>query len=313
MTKQSPCGICCKIVGHRANAISCSLCSARLHISCVGLTVDQFRIIQGIKSEFLKTVCKQCQANLVQNKTDTSNKRINTTKCSRMPSLPCASPQSVKQPTPSTSSHPSRKQGTKVPSDSPSRPTICSADSKVPMCDKQIEDNDWRVQTSKKPRPISNDLRRRSLMIFYAPESGDSNPQVRYAHDVEYLQSLIDKLLDVNEDGLKVQQIARLGKRMEGKSRPMRVTFAEEASTKLLLSRLNRLKGLKIHVRADLEPADREKLKSAMIELKRRTEDGETNLRIVNFRVVARVPPRIRINRLLILQARPAAPTAVCA
>ncbi|CAH8491619.1 unnamed protein product, partial [Dicrocoelium dendriticum] len=112
--------------------------------------------------------------------------------------------------------------------------------------------------------------------------------------------------------GMKMKQIARLGKRTEGRSRRMRVTFVEETSPKLIVSRLIRLKGLKIHVRADLDPADREKLKSAMLGLKRRTDDAETNHRIVNFRVGTRIPPRIQISRFLMLHACPAVPTAAC-
>ncbi|CAH8551674.1 unnamed protein product [Dicrocoelium dendriticum] len=150
-----------------------------------------------------------------------------------------------------------------------------------------------------------------NVMIFHAPESTDPSPQVRYDHDVQFLQSLTDKLLDVGEPGLRVKQVTRLGKQVDGKCRPLRIAFADETAPRLVLSRLGRLKGMKIHVRPDLDPAEREQLKSAVVELKRRTDAGETNLRIVNFRTVARIP-RIRVNRAVTLQARPAVPTADC-
>lgn len=145
-------------------------------------------------------------------------------------------------------------------------------------------------------------------MFFNAPESSDPAPQVRFDHDVQFLQSVIDKLLDVDEAGIKVTQVTRIGKREGELNRPLRVTFVDEATPRLVLSRLWRLKGMRVNVRPDMEPADRERLKSAVIELKRRTEAGETNLRIVNFRVVTK---KDRVNRSVTLRARPAVALAV--
>ncbi|CAH8480529.1 unnamed protein product [Dicrocoelium dendriticum] len=89
MANQSPCGISCKVVGHRANAIPCSLCSIKFHISCFGLSVDQFRETQGIRNEFLKIICKQRQSKFGRNGTDKPNKRISRAKCSKTSSSIC--------------------------------------------------------------------------------------------------------------------------------------------------------------------------------------------------------------------------------
>ncbi|CAH8497502.1 unnamed protein product, partial [Dicrocoelium dendriticum] len=179
-----------------------------------------------------------------------------------------------------------------------------------------------RVQTSPADKQLPNQLsasssaptgsslislRRHNLMVFHVPESKDENPQIRYDHDDEFLQGFIDRLLDVGEDSVTIKQVIRLGQKTNQSCRPLRITFANPNMPQLILSRLSRLKGIKVPIRRDLEPEDRDRLKTAVIELKRRTEEGETDLQVVNFRVIKK-GVRTRINRLLNLQARPAVP-----
>lgn len=95
------------------------------------------------------------------------------------------------------------------------------------VCGKPGSGDCWQTQRRKKPKTTSTDLRRRNLMVFHAPESLDPNPQGRCEHDVNVLQTLFDKLLDVGEDELKIKQIACLGKKIVWKVLPMRVTFAD--------------------------------------------------------------------------------------
>ncbi|CAH8552176.1 unnamed protein product [Dicrocoelium dendriticum] len=135
-------------------------------------------------------------------------------------------------------------------------------------------------------------------MVFHAPESKDENPQKRCDHDVEFLQGLVDKLLDVGEGSLTIKQVVRLGQHTNQSCRPLRITFDDHNTPQLILSRLSRLKGTKVHIRRDLEPEERNRLKTAFLELKRRTEEGETDLHIVNFRVIKK-GARTRISRLI--------------
>lgn len=114
----------------------------------------------------------------------------------------------------------------------------------------------------------------------------------------------MDKLLDQEDKGIKVMRIIRLGTRDKDNIKPrlMRVQFDGEHAPKLILSRLWRLKGMKIHVRVDMDPAKRQQLQTAVVELKKRQADGEQNLHIVNFRVVKK---KLFINRPILLTARP--------
>ncbi|CAH8588495.1 unnamed protein product [Dicrocoelium dendriticum] len=138
-------------------------------------------------------------------------------------------------------------------------------------------------------------------MIFHAPESESSDPRIRYEHDVAFLQNLVDKLLDPDELGIHIKRVLRVGKRTANTPRPLRIVFENDVTPARLLSRLWRLNGLKIHVRADLTLEERNRLQTATIELKRRTQQGESNIHIVNFRVVQK---RQLINKPVLLMAR---------
>ncbi|CAH8509463.1 unnamed protein product [Dicrocoelium dendriticum] len=344
MPKQSSCGTCSKLVGYRANALTCVLCQVKYHISCVGLSVEHFHRLRKIQHDFIQTVCENCRNKIQPERVKPTCRPqrfvANSSVC-------LAQQPSAKSLQVSTQSSSSTRANSPTPSPTVVRspvapglnclPLLCPTDTDVPAGESLSAEDQWKEQRTKlrrnvgclrsvsqqlaKPReagsilcparPTSSYQRRYNLVIFHAPESSDPSPQVRYDHDVEFLQGLIDRLLDAGEDSVKVRQITRLGKQGDQHNRPMRITFVDEATPRLIMSRLSRLKGLKIHVRPDLDPVDRERLKSAIIELKRRTGEGETNLRIVNFRVVSN-NPRIRINRLLTLQARPAASAAAC-
>ncbi|CAH8621388.1 unnamed protein product [Dicrocoelium dendriticum] len=115
-------------------------------------------------------------------------------------------------------------------------------------------------------------------MVFHVPESKDENPQIRYAREFEFFQRLIGRRLNVGEDSVTIKQVIRLGKKSKQSYRRLRINFANHNMPQLILSRLPRLKGIKVHIRRDLEPEDRGHLKTAVIELKRRTENGETDL-----------------------------------
>lgn len=128
--------------------------------------------------------------------------------------------------------------------------------------------------------------RENCIMMFRVPESNDADPQIRYNHDLQFLQSVIDKLLDPTDGSVRVRRILRLGQRSGGYHRPLRIVFGDAKIPKLILSRLWRLGGLNVHIRADIDPEKRELLHSAIAELKERRQQGESNLRIVNFRVV---------------------------
>ncbi|KER19942.1 hypothetical protein T265_15425, partial [Opisthorchis viverrini] len=109
------------------------------------------------------------------------------------------------------------------------------------------------------------------LMLFGSKESGEEVAQARYNHDLNLLQELVDKLADADEPGIRVRRILRLGKRVAGIHRPLKIVFENADAPKRLLSRAWRLKGMDIYIRPDMDPSQRAQLKAAVVELRRRT------------------------------------------
>jgi hypothetical protein len=144
--------------------------------------------------------------------------------------------------------------------------------------------------------------RDRSLMIFHAAESQSEDAKTRYHHDLDILQRMIDRMMDSADPAVRIVRLLRLGKRTPTTSRPMKVVFEDNQIPKLLLTRLWRLKGMKIHVRADIDPEHRVLLRNAIVELRKRRDNGETDLRIVNFHIVHK---KAFINRPTTLVPRP--------
>lgn len=154
----------------------------------------------------------------------------------------------------------------------------------------------------------SNLNRERCLIIVNSPESRKESPAERILDDQAFLQSLVTKLFDKGEDGINVISAFRLGKRPEDPSsnpRPLKVVLTSDEECRRVFSRVHRLRGENYRVLRDLSPEDRVRMRQAVQELKERRDKGETNLHIVDFRVVAR-RPRIVWQPVVIL---PWAPT----
>jgi hypothetical protein len=139
--------------------------------------------------------------------------------------------------------------------------------------------------------------RERCLILSNIPEPVEEDSEKRMEREGQFLQSLISKLFDNGEEGVTILSAFRLGKKLENDSscrpRPLKIVLASEEQAKRILRRGYRLKGEELWIRKDLCPEDRVKLREAVQERKRRTEAGETHLRIVDFRVIKVVPRSI--------------------
>lgn len=137
--------------------------------------------------------------------------------------------------------------------------------------------------------------RERCFIVMNATESMKNTAAERIIDDQEFLQSLVSKLFDDDEDGITVISAFRLGKKSDEpnlKPRPLKVILNSEGECRRVLSRCYRLKGEPFRVLRDLSPEDRIRMRQAVQELKARKATGELNLRIEDFRVVVR-PPRV--------------------
>ena len=163
---------------------------------------------------------------------------------------------------------------------------------KQPGTDKKISSGSTGSlqQVSSKDKVHS---RERSIIIINAPESQKQSSKERMDHDEEFLSKCVSKLFDESEAGVRVLLAFRLGKKndnVESNPRPLKIILESETECQRVLSRTHRLKGESYYLVRDLCPDDRLKLKEAVSEIKRRRLQGETNLKIVDFRVVSKTP-----------------------
>ena len=91
--------------------------------------------------------------------------------------------------------------------------------------------------------------------------------------------------------------------------RPLKVVLKSEEERRRVFSRVHRLKGECYRVLRDLSPEDRIRMREAVNELKDRRSKGETNLHIVDFRVVMR-RPRVVWQPVIIFPKVPPSPTS---
>ncbi|CAH8666718.1 unnamed protein product [Dicrocoelium dendriticum] len=134
--------------------------------------------------------------------------------------------------------------------------------------------------------------RDRCLIIMNAAESGKTTSAERILDDQTLLERMISLLFDEGEQGINIVSAFRLGKKQEdtSRNRPLKIVCRDAEECRRILRRTSRLKGEPYYVLRDLSPEDRVKMKKAVEELRTRRGSGETDLHIVDFRVVRRTP-----------------------
>jgi hypothetical protein len=143
-------------------------------------------------------------------------------------------------------------------------------------------------QTQRSLLKISQVPREHCLMVFRLPESAEVDPDVRYDDDIKAVAEIVDKILDVGDEGITLIRAVRIGKLKEGTStpRPLKLVLGSSEEVRRLLSKGYKLRGTPWYIRPDLAPEDRERQRSAVMLLKTKRANGETNLHIKDFQVV---------------------------
>jgi ABC-type phosphate/phosphonate transport system substrate-binding protein len=143
-------------------------------------------------------------------------------------------------------------------------------------------------------------------MVFNVPETIDSTAVARHEADMGHLQSIVNLLLNMNDEGVEIKAVTRIGpydsEKAAIKNRPMKVIFTNPQDPIRLLRQGYKLAGQTISIRKDMDPEDRAKMKKALSELHERKNKGEANLVIRNFRVLKRRQPRL-IQQPVLLKA----------
>ena len=149
--------------------------------------------------------------------------------------------------------------------------------------------------------------RRTNIIIHGVVESPDDSVEGRVKDDMGMINDLLH---DLGCDGTYVVSAIRLGKRQEGPAmagtgsdstatpaapdhpRPLKLVMATEKQQEQVLKMTknlqNKMRWKNVFLHQDLTPKQREKRHQLVRELKRRREVGESNILIVNNRIVTR-------------------------
>lgn len=135
---------------------------------------------------------------------------------------------------------------------------------------------------------LERERRANNVILVGVKECDSDNGGDRKTHDENSVKKI---LLEMDRDGnysSKVMTVLRLGRREDGKTRPLKVVLASRQDAILVLknkSKANRL----VRIYDDKTPKQREELQQLRDTLKARTELGETNLTIRYVRGVPKI------------------------
>ena len=318
------CTNCDVRVTQASKALQCNICDRWSHIRCISVSEALYEHLGKLEQQCLPYICGTCRPKLAAlrqsslphvHKSDhgvssvppkvSKSKSPKTTPIKKVRANSCNLDGKCETPVRNGTVNydcvtVSSSSATPVKKDQESWVTVVKKSPKSRANNKSaVSDN----VDSKPEKLLSRD---NCLIILKAPESQQETPELRMKDDRMFLQSCITKLFDADEPGLRVIAAYRLGRKREDPvtdPRPLKVVLESKEDRDRVLGRTSRLKGESFYVVRDLSPADRERMKLAVEELKRRRENGESNLKIVDFRVVA-APPKARWRPVLLLPSR---------
>lgn len=133
----------------------------------------------------------------------------------------------------------------------------------------------------------------KNVIVFGLNESASDDAGVRFADDLEAMQSVIGNL-QVEHDITKVVRLRKKNEQQDAKPRPLLVSLRSEEERVELLKKAKNLKDMeegglnRIFILPDLTPKQRQIRKNLVQELKKRQSEGETGLMIVGTKIVRR-------------------------
>lgn len=138
-----------------------------------------------------------------------------------------------------------------------------------------------RIECSNKPTEIlreveDRDSRRNNVILFGLPENDHATALDRVTDDKKHTKELF---LSLGFDDIKVCDISRLGKKIESKIRPVKVTLENPALKKLVIQKARQLRNNEkyknIYIDYDKTKLQQSEWNNLRSELKQRRESGE--------------------------------------
>ena len=137
------------------------------------------------------------------------------------------------------------------------------------------------------------EARKCNVIIHNIPESNKNDSKERRHEDIQVINEMLEEGLNV--DDATLQSVVRLGKRVEGKSRLLKVEVDSVKSKRNLLQNAKKLRRTetwkKVFITPDHTPKERQINKDLREEIKRRTEEGEEGL-VIRRGKITKILPR---------------------
>ena len=136
---------------------------------------------------------------------------------------------------------------------------------------------------------LDRERRKSNLIIYGVPESTGSTDE-RKLNDNTYIKNLVHS--EFNLDTIEITKCVRLGKRAEGKIRPVQITLTDRYVRGRILRNAKSLRNStsyqNVYISPDQTPKEREASKLLRQELRRRKDTGESNLIIRRGKIVSK-------------------------
>lgn len=127
-----------------------------------------------------------------------------------------------------------------------------------------------------------------NIIVFGFPETNGCSLDERNTEERKEVAALLNSVDDrIQADEVRIY---RLGKPQDGKVRPIKVVFKDRETAVQVLKQKKKLDSSRgIYIKSDLTVIQRNYLRNLVSELRRRTENGEQNLKIRYFNSVPRI------------------------
>lgn len=154
---------------------------------------------------------------------------------------------------------------------------------------KKVEDEKMMEEMQTKLEDIERERRSKNIVVFNLIESEEEEARKRYEEDEELCKNLIKEELGLKE--VTIGKVIRLGRKIEGKTRPLLVKLDSGDSRILVLQNARRLRHSvrfqRVYINKDLTVAERNEDKKLREELKeKRSADGEERFIIRRGKVI---------------------------
>ena len=244
-SEKADCPICKKIVKDKSNGVQCDRCDAWYHAGCQKITMKFYQSLQECKEE--KWFCKTCHSEIKQLE--------NTLKMLRSENKDL-------------------------------RERIKTLEEKWELFKEELKEETVKCTLERVSVEIGKHFeemeernkRKNNVVLYNVPESQSEGPQERQTDDMVQCCDVFEGSLKVN---VSIESVVRLGKKEEGRKRPLLVKLSSEREKKNILANAKNLKDernpwkKRVGIARDMTKMEREQDIQAREELKIKRAAGD--------------------------------------